>query len=222
MARLAGSVQGLVSVDLIGEGTDMPCHGIHVAPGLSESLYLQMAGRVLRPVYARGHDLEGARGRAGGYRAGGKPAGLLFDHVRGLAAHGRPHDHRSGRWMVADPRRRVVSGRGARGMAVSSVTLHGPCAKSVCPVLRPCVRGEHARPSRRRTAKLVESLGHAGEIMDAERRRQRMLGRESAGMVDAGISGARADHILAARAERPPALGAAQLVKKKQERAVSV
>ena len=66
MAGLAdGSVQGLVMVDLISEGTDIrvPRQAFMLRRTLSEpAVPADGQGRVLRPVYARGHDLETLRG----------------------------------------------------------------------------------------------------------------------------------------------------------------
>ena len=68
-----GSLDGLVSVDVITEGLDIPravtC--IMLRPTESEEKFLQMAGRVMRP-------------------APGKTFGRLHDHVGNIARHGKP------------------------------------------------------------------------------------------------------------------------------------
>jgi DNA repair protein RadD len=87
-----GEVQGLCSVDLISEGTDIPraTAAFMLRRTLSESLYLQMGGRVLRPVYAPGFDLDTLEGRLLAIEASGKTHGLLFDHVGNWSRHGKP------------------------------------------------------------------------------------------------------------------------------------
>jgi superfamily II DNA or RNA helicase len=101
-----GAVQGLCSVDLISEGTDIPRAeaAFMLRRTMSESLYLQMTGRVLRPVYAPGHDLDTLEGRLQAIEGSGKTHGLLFDHVGNWVRHGKPQDHRD--WTLEGQKRR--------------------------------------------------------------------------------------------------------------------
>jgi superfamily II DNA or RNA helicase len=73
----AGSVQILVTVDVVSEGFDIPAAGcaILLRPTQSLGLYLQQVGRVLRP-------------------APGKDAAVILDHVGNVTRHGFPDDHR--------------------------------------------------------------------------------------------------------------------------------
>ena len=68
-----GTLDGLVSVDVITEGLDIPAAVtcIMLRPTESEEKFLQMAGRIMRP-------------------APGKLFGRLHDHVGNLDRHGKP------------------------------------------------------------------------------------------------------------------------------------
>ena len=106
-----GAVQGLCSVDLISEGTDIPCAtaAFMLRRTLSEGLYLQMVGRVLRPVFAPGFDLDTLDGRLMAIEASGKTHGLLFDHVGNMGRHGKPHAHREWTLEGRPPRKRKAA-----------------------------------------------------------------------------------------------------------------
>ena len=79
----AGSVQILVTVDVVSEGFDIPAAScaILLRPTQSLGLYLQQVGRVLRP-------------------APGKAAAIVLDHVGNVHRHGFPDDLRE--WSLAD------------------------------------------------------------------------------------------------------------------------
>jgi len=83
----AGSLQILVTVDVVSEGFDIPAAScaILLRPTQSLGLYLQQIGRVLRP-------------------APGKLHALVLDHVGNVTRHGFPDDHRD--WSLADGIRR--------------------------------------------------------------------------------------------------------------------
>lgn len=111
----SGAVHGLVSKDLISEGTDIPVAevAIFLRRTASEAFFLQACGRVLRPVYAPGFDLGGLDGRLAAIAASGKPYGIIIDHVGNsgrlvdgafVPKHGRPHDDRD--WSLEGRRRR--------------------------------------------------------------------------------------------------------------------
>lgn len=72
-----GKIKVLSNVDLFGEGLDVPgCEaGFLMRPTQSLQMYLQQAGRILRPFE-------------------GKEAALLFDHAGHAVAHGYPDDPR--------------------------------------------------------------------------------------------------------------------------------
>lgn len=89
-----GSVDGLTSCDLIGEGTDIPraTTAIELRPTQSKGLNFQQRGRVLRPVYAPGFDLETREGRLASIAASEKPYAFILDHVGNTERHGLPYD----------------------------------------------------------------------------------------------------------------------------------
>ena len=85
-------LQVLVNVDLFDEGFDVPGVEAVVLARPTESLakYLQMVGRALRVVYAKGHDLSTQEGRLAAIAAGGKPEAIVIDPVRNWERHGMP------------------------------------------------------------------------------------------------------------------------------------
>lgn len=78
-----GSVEGVVSCDLINEGTDVPAAVVAILLRETQSLglHLQQIGRVLRPVYAPGYDLSTREGRLAAIAASDKPCAFVLDHV---------------------------------------------------------------------------------------------------------------------------------------------
>ena len=98
----AGSVQILVTVDVVSEGFDIPAAScaILLRPTQSLGLYLQQVGRVLRP-------------------APGKDHALVLDHVGNVHRHGFPDDLRE--WSLAEGARR------ATGTAAPSVRTCPEC-----------------------------------------------------------------------------------------------
>ena len=78
-----GKVKVLATVDVVSEGFDCPDAGcaILLRRTMSEALYLQQVGRVLRP-------------------AAGKPNAVILDHVGNIALHGFPDDDRQ--WTLQD------------------------------------------------------------------------------------------------------------------------
>ena len=88
-----GGVDVLVNVDLFDEGFDVPAVEAVILARATESLakYLQMVGRALRVVYAKGFDLSTADGRKAAIAAGGKPYALVIDPVRNWERHGMPN-----------------------------------------------------------------------------------------------------------------------------------
>lgn len=81
---------GLVSADLISEGTDVPsiACAIFLRPTKSLGLFIQQAGRAIRPVYADGYDLSTREGRLAALANGPKPRAVLLDHAGLSHSHG--------------------------------------------------------------------------------------------------------------------------------------
>jgi len=121
-----GTLQVLVSVDVISEGTDVPSVGcaILLRPTQSEGLYLQQVGRVLRP-------------------APGKDPALILDHVGNVHRHGFPDDVRT--WTLDDARRRTGKG----GPPAPAVRTCESCFAAFKPApVCPCCGAECAAPAR--------------------------------------------------------------------------
>jgi len=149
----AGSVQILVTVDVVSEGFDIPTAScaILLRPTQSLGLYLQQVGRVLRP-------------------APGKAAAIVLDHVGNVHRHGFPDDHR--KWSLAEGAPR------ATGTAAPSVRTCSECfaAFKPAPICPAC--GANCLPENRRPIKQV-----AGELQELNREyvRQRIEGRREQG-----------------------------------------
>lgn len=89
----AATLRVLSNVDLFDEGFDVPAADAAILARPTESLakYLQMVGRVLRPVYAKGYDLSTREGRLAAIAAGPKPFATIIDPVRNWERHGAPN-----------------------------------------------------------------------------------------------------------------------------------
>lgn len=90
-------LQWLVNVDLFDEGFDVPAAEVCIMarPTESTAKYLQMVGRVLRPMYADGYDLTTIAGRLAAIQNGPKPNAVIIDPVRNWERHGLPNWPRS-------------------------------------------------------------------------------------------------------------------------------
>lgn len=90
ISGLGKTHMGLVSCDIISEGTDVPTIGcaIFLRPTKSLGLYIQQAGRAIRPVYADGYDLSTKEGRLAALANGPKPRAVLLDHAGLCLTHG--------------------------------------------------------------------------------------------------------------------------------------
>lgn len=88
----AGEVEQLVVVDIVSEGFDLPAliTGSMVRKTNSLALFMQQFGRLLRPMYAPGYDLNTQAGRLAAIAAGPKPRARLIDHVGNFLRHGPP------------------------------------------------------------------------------------------------------------------------------------
>jgi len=107
-----GEILWLVNVDLFDEGFDVPAATVCILARLTDSLnkYLQMIGRILRPVYAPGYDLSTREGRLAAMAAGPKHHGIVIDPVRNWErGHGLPHWPRSWSLMGKEKSRKGPS-----------------------------------------------------------------------------------------------------------------
>lgn len=180
----AGQLDGVVSVDVLVEGTDVPAAVVVIGLRPTESLprFLQMAGRNMRP-------------------APGKLFGRYHDHVGNIKRHGLPQAVRA--WTLdgvtrgergqVDPALRVV---------MCPVCFYAAEPREVCGGELPngafC---EYVFPVQARTLETV--AGTLEEIDQAEPEKiQTGKGRDYATLRAMGCSHGRAQHILIARAER--------------------
>jgi superfamily II DNA or RNA helicase len=85
-----GSVNIVMSAEVISEGVDVPAMTgvIMLRRTMSLSMFLQMAGRPLRTVYAPGYDLNTKEGRLLAIQRGPKPRAYILDHVGNYYLHG--------------------------------------------------------------------------------------------------------------------------------------
>lgn len=87
-----GSVQVVTSCDVISEGVDVPvmAGAILLRRTLSLGLYLQQAGRALRPVFPQGFDANAAtpEERLAAMARAGKPRAIILDHAGNYGLHG--------------------------------------------------------------------------------------------------------------------------------------
>jgi len=115
-----GSVEVLTSCDLISEGTDIPVvtTSLELRPTASTGLNIQQRGRVLRPVYAKGFDLNTREGRLNAIVASIKPHANILDHVGNWKTHGFPDDVRE--WSLEGAKKR---GKGAMREQAEKIVL---------------------------------------------------------------------------------------------------
>lgn len=120
--RLAArQIEMVCVVDIISEGTDIPALEVILMarPTMSLSLYLQVFGRVLRPIYAAGFDLNTTEGRLAAIAASCKPRAILIDLVGNYIRHGGGPDSPR-EWSLEKPAKR---GSGGGGVATERVCI---------------------------------------------------------------------------------------------------
>lgn len=210
-----GSVQGLVSVAIIEEGTDIPAAEVAILVRRTESerLFLQQVGRVLRPVYADGHDLETLDGRLAAIEASGKHFGWIIDHVgncgrmtsRGFEPkHGLPHEDRA--WSLEGRKRRKKKpgdDAPAARQCPNCYAVHDPAPK--CPACGHEYKARAGSGPEFVDASLVEIKDETLANAEAARRAARMAQAQAKTvdeLVANGMTRGRAGHILEARAEK--------------------
>lgn len=207
-----GRLHGIVTVDIAGEGTDIPVAevAIMLRATESESLFIQQGGRVLRPVYADGYDLSTREGRLAAIAASEKPFAVLLDHVGNsgiskggefIRKHGLLIDHRE--WSLQGRKKR------AKGEAQERLPRTLQCPN--------CYMTHEPRPTcpacgYAYDARLIQPRQVAGELKPIEAspediaRQQARREQGKAGSVESlmalGHSRSRAEHIVAARAEK--------------------
>lgn len=101
-----GSIQILTSCEIISEGFDIPVvsSAILLRPTKSLGMHLQQVGRVLRPVYGSGYDLNTQDGRLWAIASGPKPFAYVLDHVGNCLRHGLAEEERD--WSLEGRKKR--------------------------------------------------------------------------------------------------------------------
>jgi DNA repair protein RadD len=153
----AGTLQVLVTVDVVSEGFDVPAAGcaILLRPTQSLGLYLQQVGRVLRPAL-------------------GKAAAIVLDHVGNVHRHGFPDDHRD--WSLDDRLKRSrAAGAAAPTVRTCQVCFAAFPPQPACPCCGTPVPIQPARQLRQVAGELTELHREAVRQRVAERRRARTL-----------------------------------------------
>lgn len=189
-----GSIQGLVSVDLIGEGVDIPVAEVAILLRKTESLglFLQQVGRVLR-------------------LADGKEFGLIIDHVGNcgriidgvfVSFHGLPQQDRE--WSLDGVKKKK---RGAREVkqeeAVQCPTCyspHDPAPK--CPFCGHVYAVRAGQLPSQGKGTLIEVSEDLETALKIEARRAQGQAKTADQLIQQGISNGRAEKILAARREK--------------------
>lgn len=106
----ARKLDQIVAVDIISEGFDLPAIEVGTMDRKTASLitYMQQFGRILRPLYAPGFDLETTWGRLQAIATGPKPRAVLIDQVGNFRHHGPPDKPRV--WTLDGRERRGKGG----------------------------------------------------------------------------------------------------------------
>jgi superfamily II DNA or RNA helicase len=154
---VAGSLQLLVTVDVVSEGFDCPDAeaAILLRPTASLGLYLQQVGRVLRP-------------------APGKAHAVILDHVGNVHRHGFPDDHRD--WSLDDRLKRSrAAGPAAPTVRTCQVCFAAFAPQPACPCCGTPVPIQPARQLRQVDGELKELKREAVRQRTQERRRARTL-----------------------------------------------
>lgn len=186
IASLAdGRLHGVVTVDVVSEGVDIPVAEVAILlrATQSESLFLQQVGRVLRP-------------------ADGKEYGLVLDHVGNVMRHGMPHADRE--WSLEGRKKKK---RGAsEQQEIVRVVQCPKCyrAHDPAPTCPDCghVYQVKAMAPRQRDGELQEIAQDPDEIARVRERLAQGKAKSLEDLMKLGHSQARAQHIIAAREEK--------------------
>jgi len=167
----AGKIEVLSSVDLVSEGFDLPAIEVAILcrPTHSLSLFLQQVGRVLRPVYAPGFDLDTKLGRIAAIAAGPKPYALILDHSantidreKGGRGHGMPDEERD--WSLAGKEKKKRGLRDADEEPAVTTRQCPTCFRVHKPEPK-CPGCGHEYPTMGRTVEELE-----GELQEVDRK----------------------------------------------------
>ncbi len=92
----AGGVKLISFCDMLGEGVSVNGLSALIMGRPTDSLviFLQQIGRILRALYAEGHDLSTLQGRKAAMEEGGKGKAIIIDPVSNYQRHDLPDDDR--------------------------------------------------------------------------------------------------------------------------------
>lgn len=194
----AGRVRVLTSVDLFGEGLDMPELGavILLRPTKSLGLALQQVGRALRPSYANGFDVDTLDGRMAAMAAGQKPLAFILDHAGNFGSsgpHGLPDDPRN--WSLEGRKKLARAGGGAPARICAHCFGANPPGTSTCQFC-----GNQMKLSPREVREIEGRLEEVERLRQAEQARAAVARRP----VPAADSFEAIVEISAARGHRSP------------------
>lgn len=200
----SGAVHGIVTVDVVSEGVDIPFAEVAILLRRteSESLYLQQVGRVLRPTFADGYDVSDPDGRLDAIANSEKHYGLILDHVGNTEAHGLPHAERN--WSLDSEKRSRGGGGATEGpkmlQCANCYHVHEP--RRSCPECGYEYEAHVWNPPKQDDSELEEVSETEEQIKKIQARRAQGQARDLKALKAQGMSTGRAQHILAARAEK--------------------
>ncbi len=201
-----GRLHGVVSVDVISEGTDVPVAEVAILlrKTQSEGLYLQQVGRVLRPVFADGYDLNCAEGRLSAIANSDKPYGLVLDHVGNSLIHGLPTSERV--WSLdAEKRSKRKKDEDDEDdvktlQCPDCYMVHEPAP--VCPACGYKYEMKAWKPPTESGGQLQEVTENQADLDRIAARRAQGKARDVESLMAQGVSIHRAKHIIAAREQK--------------------
>lgn len=119
-------VDVVLAIDIVSEGTDIPALQVGIMARGTESLQVwrQQFGRLLRPIYAPGFDLETREGRLAAIAASEKPVAIIIDHVGNFLHPALGPPDRPFPWSLADGRN--------RGAGLSDAIPMRACVNETC------------------------------------------------------------------------------------------
>jgi DNA repair protein RadD len=213
-----GSLQGIVTVDIAGEGTDIPVATVGIMLRLTDSygLFKQQAGRISRPIYASGFDLACREGRLDAIAASSKPFGILIDHVGNVGVmtqkgfiekHGSPVDEPIWSLKGRIKQKRAANDNEPKVSITQCPICFGVAApRTVCGLPKPgggtCdhVFASGTSMPEQRDGQLIELTPEV--VAQQAARKAQGSARTLAQLKAMGMSDQRAAHILAAREEK--------------------
>lgn len=177
----ANNITGLSNVGLFGEGVDVPAAEVLIdcSPSQSLTAVMQRWGRVLRPIYADGFDLNTREGRLAAIAASPKPFAIILDHSGNIRRHSMPCDDRT--WSLSDGQKKKKKAEES-DIAVKQCSkcyfLHRPAPK--------CPSCGFEYPIKHRIIEEVE--GELQELQKQQRRQEYVKARTYEELLTLGIS----------------------------------